>query len=470
MVFAIFVSKALTSVLFAIHDFVPRHRAGSEIYAAALAAELAKTHHVTVVCAEYDPARRHGEVTWRVHGGVPVVEIVNNWIGRSFEDSYRPALITERLGQVLDAVQPDVVHVHNLLNLSLELPALARARGIPVVATLHDYTLVCPSGGQRVHRAESHVCDTIDTTRCARCFKESPFYTQLSVGTIASAAPGGVVHRLAGAARRRFPALVSRAAAAARHASMVDVTPAAIDERLERAKRVFQEVDRFVAPSRSVADEFVRLGVDACRMEVSANGHAPVPPRSVQRPRRPLRIGFVGTVVWHKGVHELIEAARALASRDYEIRIFGDLGIAPDYASALRESAKGLPVQFDGGFDEDRVADVFAEIDVCVVPSLWPENAPLTIQEAILTGVPVVGARIGGIPECVAEGVTGRLFDPRRPAELTSILQEFIDHPEQLAALAAAPPPVRPMDDDARAWAERYREVIARATAVGQAS
>ena len=59
--------------------------------------------------------------------------------------------------QVLDAVQPHVVHVHSLLNLSFDLPAVARARGVPVVATLHDYSLVCPSGGQRVHRADAHL-------------------------------------------------------------------------------------------------------------------------------------------------------------------------------------------------------------------------------------------------------------------------------------------------------------------------
>src|SRR3954467_6481222 len=145
-------------ILHAIHDFLPRHRAGSEVYAFELGRELAETHHVTVLCAEYDPARADGQVTWRVHGGLPVAEIVNNWMCRSFEDTYRPPLVTERIGQVLRAVQPDVVHIHNLLNLSFDLPALAHRQGSAVVATLHDHSLVCPSGGQRLHRAEEHRC------------------------------------------------------------------------------------------------------------------------------------------------------------------------------------------------------------------------------------------------------------------------------------------------------------------------
>src|SRR6187401_942006 len=150
-------------ILHAIHDFLPRHRAGSEIYAFELARAQSTDHHVTVLCADYDPARRHGQVTWRVHGGLPVVEIVNNWLCTSFEDSYRPPLITDRIEQVLRAVQPEVVHVHNLLNLSFDLPALAHAHGSAVVATLHDHSLVCPSGGQRIHRADEHLCEVIDT-------------------------------------------------------------------------------------------------------------------------------------------------------------------------------------------------------------------------------------------------------------------------------------------------------------------
>ena len=145
-------------ILHAIHDFLPRHRAGSEIYALDLCKEQAERHHITVLCAEYDPLRRHGDLTWRVHDGLPVVEIANNWACDSFSDTYRSRLIGQQIGHVLEMVQPDIIHLHSLLNLSFDLPSRARALGIPVVATLHDYTLVCASGGQRLHREEQHLC------------------------------------------------------------------------------------------------------------------------------------------------------------------------------------------------------------------------------------------------------------------------------------------------------------------------
>jgi hypothetical protein len=92
---------------------------------------------------------------------------------RSFSDTYRSPVVGNRIGHVLRAVHPDIVHVHSLLNLSFDLPAMAAERDVPVVATLHDYSLMCPSGGQRLHRAEEHLCEEIEIDRCARCFRES---------------------------------------------------------------------------------------------------------------------------------------------------------------------------------------------------------------------------------------------------------------------------------------------------------
>jgi Glycosyltransferase Family 4 len=136
-----------------------------------------------VLCAEYDPSPNHGALRWRTEDTLPVIEIVNNWEFRSFDETYASPRLNDRITSLLDAVRPDVVHVHSLLNLSLDLPRLARERGIPTVVTLHDYPMVCISGGQRLHRAEQHVCATIDADRCARCFAESPFGPQLSGGS-----------------------------------------------------------------------------------------------------------------------------------------------------------------------------------------------------------------------------------------------------------------------------------------------
>lgn len=448
-------------VLHAIHDFLPRHRAGSEIYALDLCRELdRRQHHVTVLAAEYDPARAHGHVTWRVQDGLPVVEVVNNWIARSFEETYRSPVITEQLARLLDVVQPDVLHLHSLLNLSFDLPAIATARGIPVVATLHDYTLVCASGGQRVHRADDFVCETIDPARCARCFRESPFYPQIGAGNIASAAGlGRAVKKTAAVLARHAPAFGRSLAQSVARSAGVRVVESDIEARLDSARQVFDRVDLFVAPSRSIADEFERLGVSRSKLRVLDHGFLPL--RRVSRPSTngTLRIGYVGTPIWHKGVHVLIDAVRALPDAAYELQIFGNLGVAPDYAADLRTRAAGLPVRFMGEFDRDRTADVYAGLDVLVVSSIWPENSPLVISEAFMAGVPVVGARIGGIGELVEHGRNGLLYDPRSAGELTAVLRTLIDDRSRLDALGRMIPPVKSMETHAREWEGMYAEV-----------
>lgn len=458
-------------ILHAIHDFLPRHQAGSEIYAFELCRAQAARHHVTVLCGEYDPSRRHGQVTWRVHKGLPVVELVNNQVCASFEDTYRAPIISNRIGHVLHAVQPDVVHVHNLLNLSFDLPAMAHARGIPVVATLHDYALVCPAGGQRIHRAEQYVCRVIDTERCVRCFRESPLHAHIAFGKVAALAAmpraPGLMHRAAVAVRRRFPGLASRIA---RTMPGMATTKRDIDARMAAARRVFGEVDLFVAPSPSIAGEFERLGVEVGKIRVSDYGFVPLgrASRNGDERRGRLRIGYVGTLVWHKGVHVLVDAVRGLPPNACELKIFGNPDVFPDYAADLRAAAADLPVRFMGAFDRERIDEVYAQIDVLVVPSLWLENSPLVIHEAFMAGIPVVGARIGGIADLVDDGRTGLLYDPTSPIELETALRGLIENPRrlnELAGLARTIPRVKSIAEDAQEWERTYAKVARRHSA-----
>jgi glycosyltransferase involved in cell wall biosynthesis len=445
-----------------------------------LCRELSAWHDVSVLCAEYDPARRHGHVEWRVHEGLPVIEIVNNWICRRFADTYRPPLVNDRIAHVLRALQPHIVHVHNLLNLSFDLPAIAHARGIPVVATLHDYALVCPSGGQRIHQAEQHVCQVIETERCARCFRESPFHAQIAFGRLAAAtsAPGPMRHAAVSAARR-LPWLASRFIHFAQQARFTTLTSSELEERLSAARQVFEEVDLFVAPSQSIAAEFTRLGIDAAKIRTSDYGFVPLRRRgrnggeSTSRDRRtpsPLRLGFAGTLVWHKGVHVLVDAVRCLPPSAYELRIFGNPDVFPMYTNDLRARADGLPVHFMGPFDRAGASEVYSQMDVLVVPSLWLENSPLVIHEALMAGVPVVAARIGGIPELVDEGRTGLLYDPTSSDSLAATLRRLLEHPEDLRTLtsgARTAPRIKSIAEDAREWEDTYTSMVGPGAPVG---
>jgi glycosyltransferase involved in cell wall biosynthesis len=449
-----------TRILHAIHDFLPRHRAGAEIYAAALCQALRRRHHhVTVLTSDYDLTCAHGNLRWRAHDGLPLVEIVNNWEG-SFTDTYQSALLNRRLEQILDVVRPHLLHVHSLLNLSFDLPALAKRRGIAVVGTLHDYTLVCAAGGQRVHQAEEHLCREIDPARCARCVSESVFQTKLAVG--AAAGPLGSIARRAAGTLKRVPAVASMAARAATVVAPL-LQPADIERRLNAARSAMDAVSLFVSPSRSVAEEYGRLGIPPERLCVSDYGFVaqPLAPRQPRSDRR-LRAAYVGTLVWHKGVHVMLEALRHLPPDAIDVAIFGDPAVSPEYVATLRRQAHGLPVRFAGPFTEPERSAVMAALDVIVVPSLWLENSPLVIHEAFMAGVPVIASRIGGIGELVEDRVNGLLVAPGSPEDLAAALRTCLEDSELLAQLSARAPSVKTIEQDAEEWELRYRDALAR--------
>ena len=194
---------------------------------------------------------------------------------------------------------------------------------------------------------------------------------------------------------------------------------------------MFETVDLFVAPSAALRTSLVALGLRPDRIEVSDYGFAASPSgagASARDADAPLRVGFVGTLVWHKGVHVLLQAIQGLTGR-FSLHLHGDTAIFPGYTDRLRRMAHGLPVTFEDGFDRDRVSTIYASLDVLVVPSLWPENSPLVIHEAFMHGIPVVGARIGGIPELVTDGVNGLLYEPFSADALRATLQRLADDP-----------------------------------------
>ncbi len=149
-----------------------------------------------------------------------------------------------------------------------------------------------------------------------------------------------------------------------------------------------------------------------------------------------LLVGIVGRLDEEKGVHTVIDAIRGLPSvggRPVKLVVVGDVGTGPaDYARALQEQAADLGerVMFAGRRDD--VPDVVRSLDVLVNASR-AEPFGLTVLEAQASGVAVVAARAGGIPDFVAEGETGLLFPPGDPVALRDALARALGDPAATA-------------------------------------
>jgi glycosyltransferase involved in cell wall biosynthesis len=158
-------------------------------------------------------------------------------------------------------------------------------------------------------------------------------------------------------------------------------------------------------------------------------------------------VGFVGGIYQSKGVHVLVRAFRRLEPDEAELHVHGHLDWFPDYVAELERDAEGLPVRFHGPFAPERLDEVLAELDVLVVPSVWYENMPITIQEAYRNGLPVIVTELGGMAEAVEHGRGGLTFPRGDDEALAAAIRSLARDPALYDRVAAGRPAVPTLEE-----------------------
>jgi glycosyltransferase involved in cell wall biosynthesis len=195
------------------------------------------------------------------------------------------------------------------------------------------------------------------------------------------------------------------------------------------------------------------FGIPASRIIHSANGmdfsYVEALPKSDSGM---FRFGFVGSIIKTKGVHVAVEAFLPVAEKheDVELNIYG----APNRWSAeyleelkrtVADRGLGDRIRFRGRFDNRKIGQVLSDIDVLLVPSIWFENAPLTLNEAAMTRTPIIVSDRGGMLEFVKANDYGRTFELGNPESLTKVMMELAADRSRASALAGNPPPIKPV-------------------------
>ena len=460
-------------VLLATHLYPPHHTAGVEVFASVTGAQVAAAgHEVVVVTTEKDIARPDLSTREREHGGLRVIEVINNLFARSFEETWRRPAMDQVLARVLDDVRPEVVHVHHLLYLSAGLLDLCEERGIPVVMTIHDFWLGCARFGQLLHPDGSR-CAHVDVKRCGTClpsFKWRQSDLERRVARGISAVRGvtgldvsGPVRRLA--AGGRPAASGGWAPPSGEEAARFE---AQVASRLgDLVPTVRRCVDRVLLPARFMVPWFEELGLDPARLHVETTGvdwdGARRHPRVERVAGQPVRVLFLGSLVPHKAPHLLLEAWGQLPEAlrgAARLRVLGPDHHEAGYVDGLRRAAEPLGVTVGGALGREEVRAEMARTDVLVTPSQWTEIRPLVMLEAFAAGARVVATDLGGMAELLADGLPGSLFDEGDVGGLRAALAAELelagDAPsgEAVATPTASAVPSAGPSPRFRAWSE----------------
>jgi len=183
--------------------------------------------------------------------------------------------------------------------------------------------------------------------------------------------------------------------------------------------------DVVLAVSRAVTDAHAGVGWLRDRMRVLHNPVARVErvKPSPRVSRNPVVFGYLGRLTVTKGVRTLVRAFTAAAIPETRLEIAGTGPLVHELIGDAPER-----VRLVGWLDAKDKSRWLDDIDCLVVPSEWRDPAPLVVDEARARGVPVIGARVGGIPEGIAPECAPLMFAPGDTEELATRLREFAAH------------------------------------------
>ena len=265
--------------------------------------------------------------------------------------------VVKGFSRLMDDFKPEVVHLNNIhTQLSPVIAKIAHEKGARVVWTLHDTKLVCPC----------YTC-TRDGKWCTECFTDKK--------------------------------------AVIKHRCMPGGLPGAIIGYLEAQKwnkdELQKYVDLFLPPSKFMMDTCVEGGYSPEKFRVLCNF---IDVEKVGKELKNERIKelkgdyyvYLGRVNEVKGVRTLCKAAEQL---DKKLIVIGDGPIREELRVKSEES--GAPIEFKGQMQWEEFMPILRGARFMVLPAEWSENNPLTVIESQSLGTPVLGARIGGIPELI---------------------------------------------------------------------
>jgi glycosyltransferase involved in cell wall biosynthesis len=423
-------------LLFVSNGFPPSGQWGTEFYTHQLATGLLRRgHDVSVLHPVRDGTRPRYTLESRRIDGVPVTGLHNAGDPlKRFADSYENARIERLFADLLARDNPDVVHfTHFLWGLSARLPILARAHGAGVVVSLTDYGLLCHRG--QLYDWKLEPCPGPGSAAtCARCVREpSPF-------------------------DEGRPLLAGKRAAVRALAAMgglgAVVGPDDIRRRRDVIASVIPSVDRWIAPTRTLAAKFAGHGFPRERMEILVYGideSAFVRPLRTQpggsgAPDGVLRFGFMGQFTPHKGLDKLLDAVRILMRRKPEsdepwvVELYGHASEDRHkrYLDAVLTTDLRDRVHWMGSFEPLAAPRILERLSAIIVPSQWTENAPLTVLQARAAGVPIIASDVPGVREVLDDGVHGILVPRGDVRALADAMGRFVAQSEP-RALPIAP-------------------------------
>lgn len=286
-----------------------------------------------------------------------------------------------KIRRVLDDFQPDVVHFNNIqfhltpsIILEVHKYRTQTGRKVRMICTAHDYQLICPSHG--LFDAQLNVCEKCLGGNYMHCVRTKCMKASFAKSVLAT-----------------------------------------MDAYLWKWSRAYHYIDAIVCCSRFMKSKLDTQERFASKTIAIHNFVDAVFAKDEEKEGYVLEFGHLSR---DKGTNTVLEVARRMPETKF---------VFAGYGEAEKAIAQTPNAEFVGFKRGGELQTLISKAVVCLCPSEMYENCPFSVIESQMYLTPVIGARIGGIPELIDEGVTGELFEPGNADELEQKLRKVLHTP-----------------------------------------
>lgn len=287
----------------------------------------------------------------------------------------------QKMEQLIVAEKPDIAHIHLMWGqITPSIFPILKKHNVPVVFSVHDYRIVCPAYTFRDGRGE--VCEDCKGSEFYKCFT----HICTKGSRLKSAVMAAEVYF-----RNHF------------------FNPSEyIDGFLYVSDFAKQKQEQYMRETKDIPNVVLHNFSNSIVSSHKQKGEKPY-------------FLFFGRLSYEKGVKTLIDSFGK--HPNLILKIVGTGPLDGDLHNFVKKNGYDN-VSFLGYRTGDELKSIVADAYFVIVPSEWYENNPMTIIESYSVATPVIGARIGGIPEIVQDGETGFLFNSGEVNDLSSAIEK----------------------------------------------
>lgn len=414
-----------------VHCFFPEHFYGTETYTLELARNLRSMGHDAVVVSALFPGEPGKEkmVTYYEYEDIPVYCIDKNYLPdtRIKDTYYRPEMYSV-LKDILRAIKPDIVHVTHLVNHTAALLEAAEDLDLPIIASCTDFFGFCYNN--KLEAADGSLCEGPNArrTNCLACLLKAVAQTPGAnrMSRLAGKYPFSLMAALILNSVRSIPGVRRRAIAG----KVLDIA-----ERPGLLLSCYSKYGAVIAATKFLRDKYIGSGLNVPVHEIRFGVDIQRQAKRQREKDQPIIFGFIGQIAPHKGTAVLVDAFCRLPKGKAQLHIYGAVDQFPQYVGKMKKRANGFDVMFRGTFTKEKMSEVLAGLDFLCIPSVWFENSPLVLLNALASHTPVITSDVEGMTEFVEEGKNGYIFARGDGRDLERVLRTVVADPGKARAL-----------------------------------